>query len=75
MPILRIGAENYNAIIMGGGISGLGAAVKLDQMGVKYVLLEKAEDLGGTWWENRYPGAACDINSHLYSYSYFPNPW
>ncbi|XP_059091035.1 baeyer-Villiger monooxygenase-like [Tigriopus californicus] len=69
------GAEDYNAIIMGGGFSGLGAAAKMDQIGVKYFLLEKAEDLGGTWWENRYPGAACDINSHLYSFSYFLNPW
>eukprot|EP00095_Tigriopus_kingsejongensis_P002151 maker-scaffold248_size238799-snap-gene-1.27 protein:Tk02151 transcript:maker-scaffold248_size238799-snap-gene-1.27-mRNA-1 annotation:"4-hydroxyacetophenone monooxygenase" len=69
------GVKKYNAIVLGAGISGMGAGVKLDEMGLDYVILEKARDLGGTWWENRYPGAACDIPSHLYSYSYFPNPW
>ena len=40
-----------------------------------YTILEKSESLGGTWWDNTYPGAACDISSHLYSFSFFPNPY
>ena len=40
----------------------------------RYTILEKAPALGGTWWENIYPGAACDVPSHLYSYSFFQNP-
>ena len=41
---------------------------------VRFTILEKASKLGGTWWENTYPGCACDIPSHLYSYSFFLNP-
>ena len=41
---------------------------------LRYTIIEKAPALGGTWWENIYPGAACDVPSHLYSYSFFQNP-
>jgi cation diffusion facilitator CzcD-associated flavoprotein CzcO len=47
----------------------------LKKIGVKFVILEKAKQLGGTWWDNKYPGAACDVASHLYSLSYHLNPW
>ena len=40
-----------------------------------YVIYEKASRLGGTWWENKYPGVACDIPSHLYSFSFYQNPY
>ena len=69
------GAENFNAIIVGAGISGISSAVRLQEVGIKYVVLEKSSGVGGTWHDNRYPGAACDVESHLYSFSFFPNPW
>ncbi|NLG47297.1 NAD(P)/FAD-dependent oxidoreductase [Gordonia sp. (in: high G+C Gram-positive bacteria)] len=61
--------------IIGAGFSGLGAAIKLTQEGVDdYVLLDRGQDFGGTWRDNVYPGAACDVPSHLYSYSFALNP-
>ncbi|MBM7366614.1 flavin-containing monooxygenase [Gordonia hydrophobica] len=61
--------------IIGAGFSGLGAAIKLTQEGVEdYVLLDRGHDFGGTWRDNVYPGAACDVPSHLYSYSFALNP-
>lgn len=63
--------------IIGAGFSGLGMAYYLRQAGFdNFVIYEKAADLGGTWRENTYPGAACDVPSHLYSYSFDPHyPW
>jgi cation diffusion facilitator CzcD-associated flavoprotein CzcO len=61
--------------IVGGGFGGLGAAIRLSQEGIDDVLVfEQADDLGGTWRDNAYPGCACDVPSHLYSYSFAPNP-
>ena len=60
-------------VIIGGGFSGLGVAIQLLERGIKdFVILEKAKQLGGTWRENTYPGCACDVPSHLYSYSFAP---
>ncbi|XID74253.1 flavin-containing monooxygenase [Alkanindiges sp. WGS2144] len=65
----------YRVIIIGGGFAGLGAAIKLKQAGISdFLLLEKANELGGVWRENTYPGCACDVPSSLYSYSFEPNP-
>ncbi|BCJ36584.1 flavin-binding monooxygenase [Actinocatenispora thailandica] len=62
-------------LIVGAGFSGLGAAVRLRQAGRHdFVVLERADDVGGTWRDNDYPGAACDVPSHLYSLSFAPNP-
>ena len=56
-------------------IPGLLAAKRLKDVGVKdIVILEASDDVGGTWYSNNYPGIACDVASHLYSYSFFPNP-
>jgi cation diffusion facilitator CzcD-associated flavoprotein CzcO len=61
--------------VIGSGFGGLGAAIRLRQRGIEdFVVLERAATLGGTWRDNRYPGAACDVPSHLYSYSFAPNP-
>lgn len=63
-----------DVLIIGSGFSGLGMAIALQKEGKrKYLLLEKAASLGGTWRENRYPGCACDVPSHLYSFSFAPN--
>jgi len=65
----------YHTIIMGAGFSGLCLASQLLKKGFKNILiLEKESSIGGTWFNNNYPGAECDIESHLYSYSFFPNP-
>jgi cation diffusion facilitator CzcD-associated flavoprotein CzcO len=62
-------------IVIGAGISGVLCAIKLKEAGyTDVVVFEKAERLGGTWRDNRYPGVACDIPSHLYCYSFAPNP-
>lgn len=61
--------------IVGTGFSGLGMAIKLREAGESsFVILEKADGVGGTWRENTYPGCACDVPSHLYSFSFEPNP-
>ncbi len=66
--------HTHTAIIIGTGFAGLGMAVALRKQGIDdFVILEKAHDVGGVWRDNRYPGAACDVPSHLYSFSFFPN--
>ena len=68
---------HHRVVIVGGGCSGLGVAIRLLAEGIRdFVLLEKAEQLGGTWRENTYPGCACDVPSQLYSFSFAPsNDW
>jgi cation diffusion facilitator CzcD-associated flavoprotein CzcO len=62
-------------IIIGTGFSGLGMAIQLLKEGCEdFVILEKAQDVGGTWRDNTYPGCACDIQSHMYSFSFEQNP-
>ncbi|GIH16505.1 flavin-containing monooxygenase [Rugosimonospora africana] len=62
--------------IIGAGFGGLGAAIRLKHRGINdFVILERAGDVGGTWRDNTYPGCACDVPSHLYSYSFEPNPY
>jgi cation diffusion facilitator CzcD-associated flavoprotein CzcO len=61
--------------IIGSGFAGLGCAIRLKSEGIEdFVVLERASDLGGTWRDNTYPGCACDVPSHLYSFSFEPNP-
>lgn len=62
-------------IIIGAGMAGILSAIKLREAGLTdFVIYEKADRLGGTWRENTYPGIACDVPSHLYSYSFALNP-
>jgi cation diffusion facilitator CzcD-associated flavoprotein CzcO len=64
-----------NIAIIGSGFAGLGMAIQLKKAGRHdFVILEKAGDLGGTWRDNRYPGCACDVPSHMYSFSFELNP-
>ena len=61
--------------IVGSGFGGLAAAHELKQAGVHdFLILERAGDVGGVWRDNSYPGCACDVQSHLYSFSFAPNP-
>ncbi|MCV7279845.1 NAD(P)/FAD-dependent oxidoreductase [Mycolicibacterium flavescens] len=60
----------YDAIVIGAGFSGLYALHRLRELGLRTIVLEKAENVGGTWLFNRYPGARCDIESIEYSYSF-----
>ena len=64
-----------SCIIIGTGFSGIAMAIKLKEKGIhNFIILEKANEVGGTWRENTYPGAECDIPSALYSFSFEPNP-
>lgn len=68
-------AFEHVAAIIGTGFSGMGAAIALDRAGISnFILLEKSDDIGGTWRDNQYPGACCDVPSHLYSFSFELNP-
>ncbi len=63
--------QRYEVLIVGAGISGIGAGIRLLDEGIRdFAILEKAEDLGGTWRDNTYPGCACDVPSALYSFSF-----
>lgn len=67
--------SRHRIIVVGTGFSGLCMGVKLREQGEEnFVLLERAGDVGGTWRDNTYPGCACDVESHLYSFSFEPNP-
>ncbi|MEM1055253.1 MAG: NAD(P)/FAD-dependent oxidoreductase [Bacteroidota bacterium] len=66
---------HHSIAIVGTGFAGIGAAIRLLQEGeTDLVLFEKAETVGGVWQANTYPGAACDVQSHLYAFSFAPNP-
>jgi cation diffusion facilitator CzcD-associated flavoprotein CzcO len=67
--------EHVRVAVIGSGFGGLGAAVRLRREGITdFVVLERASSVGGTWRDNSYPGCACDVPSHLYSFSFAPNP-
>lgn len=68
-------SERVHIAIIGAGFSGIGAAVRLREAGYHdFVVLERADEVGGVWRDNRYPGCGCDIESPLYSFSFAPNP-
>ncbi len=67
--------RHFRVAIVGAGFGGLGMAIRLKQSGSEdFVVFERDAEVGGTWWANTYPGCQCDIPSHLYSYSFAPNP-
>jgi cation diffusion facilitator CzcD-associated flavoprotein CzcO len=64
----------YSTVIVGAGFAGIGMAIRLKRAGIDdFVILERADRLGGTWRDNTYPGIACDVPAHLYSYSFEPS--
>ncbi len=71
VPIAR--RKQFHVAVIGAGMSGLLAAIRLEQAGVPYIVLEKNEDVGGTWLENSYPGCRVDVANHFYSYSFEAN--
>ncbi|GAB3932082.1 NAD(P)/FAD-dependent oxidoreductase [Kribbella albertanoniae] len=67
--------NKHRIVVIGTGFAGIGMAVRLKQAGYDdFVVLERANDVGGTWRDNTYPGCRCDVPSHLYSFSFAPNP-
>ncbi|GAA3241070.1 NAD(P)/FAD-dependent oxidoreductase [Pseudonocardia petroleophila] len=70
-----VAARPFRVVVIGAGVSGMLAAIRLREAGIDHVVLEKNDDVGGTWLENRYPGAGVDTPSHLYSYSFAPRQW
>jgi cation diffusion facilitator CzcD-associated flavoprotein CzcO len=69
-------APQHEALIVGAGFGGMGAAIQLQRLGIQdFVIVDRADDLGGTWYLNHYPGLAVDIASVTYSYSFEPNPF
>jgi 4-hydroxyacetophenone monooxygenase len=64
----------FRVVIVGAGLSGLAMGIQLAAAGVNFTILEKDEDLGGTWLENVYPGCGVDTPGHLYTFSFAPNP-
>ena len=74
MPRVK-GTHVHEMAIVGAGFGGLGMAIRLKQQGMDdFVVIERGDDVGGTWWANSYPGCQCDIPSNLYSFSFAPNP-
>lgn len=65
---------DFRVLVIGAGISGICAAIKLGNLDVPYLVLEKSDRVGGVWLDNDYPGAGVDTPSHLYSFSFAPNP-
>ena len=69
------GVTAVDVLIVGAGFAGIGMGIQLARRGREsFVIIEQADDVGGTWRDNRYPGVSCDIPSHLYSFSFRPNP-
>lgn len=72
-PKLKAAAAKMQVVIVGAGMSGLLAGIRLSQAGIGFTIIEKNADVGGTWLENSYPGCRVDNPSHLYGYSFEPN--
>jgi cation diffusion facilitator CzcD-associated flavoprotein CzcO len=69
------GGDHVDVCIVGSGFSGIAMSVRMIEAGMRdFVVLERGDDIGGTWRDNAYPGCACDVPSHLYSFSFAPNP-
>lgn len=67
--------DGFRAIILGAGVSGICAAIRFQEAGIPFEIFEKDDSVGGTWYENRYPGCGVDTPNHLYSFSFAPHDW
>jgi cation diffusion facilitator CzcD-associated flavoprotein CzcO len=68
--------SSYRVVVAGAGFGGIGMAIALKQAGIDdFLIVDRGDDLGGTWRDNTYPGLACDVPSNLYSFSFRPGPW
>ncbi len=65
--------KDFPVVVIGAGQSGLLAAIRLKQAGIPFTVVEKNPGVGGTWWENSYPGARVDVGNHFYCYSFEPS--
>jgi len=65
----------FHALIVGAGVSGIAAGVNLQRAGIEYTVLERNPTVGGTWYENHYPGCGVDTPNHLYCFSFAKNDW
>jgi cation diffusion facilitator CzcD-associated flavoprotein CzcO len=73
-PAASAGAD-FPIAIIGAGFAGIGAAILLQKAGIRsFTIFERADEVGGTWRDNTYPGAACDVPAHVYSFSFEPSP-
>jgi 4-hydroxyacetophenone monooxygenase len=63
----------FHVVVVGAGMSGILAGIRLEEAGIPYTIVEKDEGPGGTWWENRYPGCRVDVGNHFYCYSFAPD--
>jgi len=72
-PELKSAAARMKVVIIGAGLSGILSAIRLQQAGVPFEIVEKNPDVGGTWFENAYPGCRVDNPNHMYSFSFEPN--
>src|SRR5215510_11381312 len=69
-----VGPTRTRVVIIGAGFGGIGLGIRLKRAGLTdFVILERSDSVGGVWRDNHYPGAACDVPSHLYSFSF--EPW
>src|SRR2546423_11134521 len=73
--MVRSARERPTVAVLGAGFGGIAMGIKLKRAGIPFTIYEKSDGVGGTWRDNTYPGAACDVPSHLYSYSFELNPW
>ncbi|WEK56779.1 MAG: NAD(P)/FAD-dependent oxidoreductase [Candidatus Brevundimonas phytovorans] len=74
VPGRKTPPSDFNVLIIGAGLTGIVASIKLAEAGYDHVIIEKNPEIGGTWYENRYPGCGVDTPSHFYSYSFEINP-
>jgi 4-hydroxyacetophenone monooxygenase len=67
--------EGFHVVVIGAGVAGLCAAIRLKGAGIPYTVIEKNDEVGGTWYENRYPGCGVDTPNHIYSFSFAKADW
>lgn len=73
-PLAEACASTLRVAVIGAGMAGILAAIKLRERGIECVVFEKGDSVGGTWRENTYPGLACDVSAHWYTYTFARNP-